>query len=89
VYLRVLGDAAISCVICNSCHAQPSSQIAIIGVTISVHNTPGQKALVALVCIYIAFFASTWGPIAWIITGEIFPLAIRAKAMSLSVASNW
>lgn len=63
--------------------------IAIIGVTISVRNTGGQKALVAFVCIYIAFFASTWGPIAWIVTGEIFPLAVRAKAMSLSVASNW
>jgi SP family sugar:H+ symporter-like MFS transporter len=64
-------------------------QIAIVGVTISVQNKSGQKALVAFVCIYIAFFASTWGPIAWIVTGEIFPLAVRAKAMSLSVASNW
>jgi len=63
--------------------------VAIIGVTISVTNASGQKALVALICIYIAFFASTWGPIAWVVTGEIFPLAIRAKAMSLSVASNW
>ncbi|EIW58793.1 MFS monosaccharide transporter [Trametes versicolor FP-101664 SS1] len=63
--------------------------IAIIGVTISVTDTAGQKALIALVCIYIAGFASTWGPIAWVITGEIFPLAIRAKAMSLSTASNW
>jgi SP family sugar:H+ symporter-like MFS transporter len=36
-----------------------------------------------------AFFASTWGPVAWVITGEIFPLNVRAKAMSLSVASNW
>jgi len=45
--------------------------------------------LIAFVCIYIAFFASTWGPIAWIITGEIFPLNVRAKAMSMSVASNW
>lgn len=63
--------------------------IAIIGVTISVHNTSGQKALIALVCIYIAAFASTWGPIAWVVVGEIFPLNVRAKAMSLSVASNW
>ena len=63
--------------------------VAIIGVTISVNNQAGQKALIALVCIYIAAFASTWGPIAWVITGEIFPLNIRAKAMSLSVASNW
>ncbi|KAI1793556.1 MFS monosaccharide transporter [Ganoderma leucocontextum] len=63
--------------------------VAIIGVTISVQNKSGQQALIALVCIYIAAFASTWGPIAWVITGEIFPLNVRAKAMSLSVASNW
>ncbi|PIL25089.1 MFS general substrate transporter [Ganoderma sinense ZZ0214-1] len=63
--------------------------VAIIGVTISLDNQSGQKALIALVCIYIAAFASTWGPIAWVITGEIFPLNVRAKAMSLSVASNW
>nr|CAD1814642.1 monosaccharide transporters [uncultured fungus] len=63
--------------------------VAIVGVTISTSNTAGQKVLVAFVCIYIAFFASTWGPIAWVITGEIFPLNIRAKAMSLSTASNW
>jgi sugar porter (SP) family MFS transporter len=63
--------------------------VAIIGVTISTQNTGGQKGLIALVCIYIAFFASTWGPIAWVVTGEIFPLNVRAKAMSLSVASNW
>ncbi|PPQ69775.1 hypothetical protein CVT25_009759 [Psilocybe cyanescens] len=63
--------------------------VAIIGATISTENIAGQKVLIAFVCIYIAFFASTWGPIAWVITGEIFPLQIRAKAMSLSVASNW
>jgi sugar porter (SP) family MFS transporter len=63
--------------------------VAIIGVTISTSNLAGQRVLIAFVCIYIAFFASTWGPVAWVITGEIFPLAVRAKAMSLSVASNW
>jgi len=63
--------------------------VAIVGVTVSTNNLAGQHVLVAFVCIYIAFFASTWGPIAWVITGEIFPLQVRAKAMSLSVASNW
>jgi sugar porter (SP) family MFS transporter len=63
--------------------------VAIIGVTISVDNLAGQKVLIAFVCIYIAFFAATWGPIAWIVTGEIFPLNVRAKAMSMSTASNW
>ncbi|KAI0295354.1 MFS monosaccharide transporter [Multifurca ochricompacta] len=63
--------------------------IAIIGSTTKLTNQSAQSAEVALVCFYIAFFASTWGPIAWVVTGEIFPLNIRAKAMSLSVASNW
>lgn len=63
--------------------------IAIVGVTISDSNLAGQKVLIAFVCIYIAFFAATWGPIAWIVTGEIFPLNVRAKAMSMSTASNW
>ena len=63
--------------------------IAIIGSTTSTTNQSAQSAEVALVCFYIAFFASTWGPVAWVVTGEIFPLKIRAKAMSLSVASNW
>ncbi|KAF8328345.1 MFS monosaccharide transporter [Cantharellus anzutake] len=63
--------------------------IAIVGVTISTSNLAGQKVLIAFVCIYIAFFAATWGPIAWIVTGEIYPLNIRAKAMSISTASNW
>lgn len=63
--------------------------VAIVGVTVSTTNESGQKVLVAFVCIYIAAFAATWGPIAWVVTGEIFPLAIRAKAMSMSTASNW
>ncbi|KAK2463563.1 hypothetical protein APHAL10511_004314 [Amanita phalloides] len=63
--------------------------VAIIGVTISTNNIAGQHVLIAFVCIYIAFFASTWGPIPWVIIGEIFPLQMRAKAISLSTASNW
>ena len=63
--------------------------IAIIGSTTSQSNQSAQSALVAFVCFYIAFFASTWGPIGWVVTGEIFPLKIRAKGVSLSAASNW
>jgi len=63
--------------------------VAIAGVSLPTTNLAGQKVLIAFVCIYIAFFAATWGPIAWVITGEIFPLNVRAKAMSLAVSSNW
>ena len=37
---------------------------------ILVHNVAAQKAGVAFVCIYIFFFASTWGPLAWVVTGK-------------------
>lgn len=52
-------------------------------------NTAAGGAVVAFVCLYIAGFASTWGPAAWVVCGEIFPLAIRAKALSMCTASNW
>ncbi|KAI0827592.1 AmMst-1 [Trametes gibbosa] len=63
--------------------------MAILGVTTSVTDLAPQRAVIALMCIYIAAFASTWGPVAWVIAGEIFPLNVRAKAMSLSIASHW
>lgn len=72
--------------------------VAIIGVTVGHPvqvaggvevNLAAQRVLIAFTCIYIAFFAISWGPVIWVITGEIFPLGIRAKSMSLAVASNW
>jgi len=52
-------------------------------------NYPAQNALIAFVCIYIFFFACSWGPCAWVVTGEIFPLKVRAKSLSMTTASNW
>jgi len=44
---------------------------------------------VASVVIYIAFFAISLGPIAWLIISEIYPLRIRGIAMSIATFSNW
>ncbi|KAK4699649.1 MFS transporter, SP family, sugar:H+ symporter, partial [Phenoliferia sp. Uapishka_3] len=63
--------------------------VAAVGSAISTENLAGQQVLIAFVCIFIAFFASTWGPLAWVVTGEIYPTSTRAKAMSMSTASNW
>ncbi|KAK0755353.1 hypothetical protein N5P37_012180 [Trichoderma harzianum] len=56
---------------------------------IFVKNLAGQQTAVAFVCIFIFFFASTWGPLAWVVTGEIFPLNTRAKSLSMTTATNW
>ena len=44
---------------------------------------------VTSVTIYIAFFAISLGPIAWLIISEIYPLRIRGIAMSIATFSNW
>ena len=61
--------------------------VAIIGV--STNSAAALSAMIAFICIYIFFFASTWGPGAWVVIGEIFPLPIRARGVALSTSSNW
>lgn len=76
--------------------------VAIIGVTVGfnkthlnaagesrANNIPAVNAQIAFIAIFIFFFASTWGPGAWILIGEIFPLPIRSRGVGLSTASNW
>ncbi|KAF5020893.1 hypothetical protein F66182_7045 [Fusarium sp. NRRL 66182] len=48
-----------------------------------------QTILITFCAINIAFFAASWGPVVWVVTSEIYPLKVRAKAMSISTASNW
>jgi MFS family permease len=62
--------------------------IAIVG-TIAEGSKAASMCLVVFTNIYIFFFASTWGPAAWVVIGEIFPLPIRAKGVAISTASNW
>ncbi|KAF3089342.1 Plasma membrane low glucose sensor, variant 2 [Orbilia oligospora] len=61
--------------------------IAVVGLTTS--TDVANKVLIGLTCVYIAFFAMTWGLGGWIVTGEIFPLRVRAKSMSMTAATNW
>jgi sugar porter (SP) family MFS transporter len=66
--------------------------VGIIGVTagkISNHNNSAVSAMVAFICINIAMFAVSWGPAAWVVVGEIFPLPIRSRGVGLSTSSNW
>lgn len=78
--------------------------VAIVGVTIGfdhthpdpsdstknlANNIPAVNAQISFIAIFIFCFASTWGPGAWIVIGEIFPLPIRSRGVGLSTASNW
>ena len=39
--------------------------------------------------VYVAFFAATWGPVVWVLLGEMFPNRMRAAALALAVAAQW
>jgi MFS family permease len=67
--------------------------VAIVGVTAGRVGVPDNgaavRAMIAFICLYIFFFASTWGPVGWVIVGECFPLPIRSRGVGISTASNW
>ncbi|KAI7966442.1 hypothetical protein MJO29_002190 [Puccinia striiformis f. sp. tritici] len=63
--------------------------VACVGTFTTADNQASQKVLVAFSCIFIGVFAATWGPIPWVVTSEIYPLATRGKQMAMSTASNW
>lgn len=44
---------------------------------------------VASVAAFVGFFAIGLGPVFWLLIAEIFPLALRGRAMSLATIANW
>ncbi|XP_056160264.1 hexose carrier protein HEX6-like [Syzygium oleosum] len=42
--------------------------------------------VIVLVCIYVAGFCWSWGPLGWLVPSEIFPLEIRSAGQSITVA---
>ena len=54
-----------------------------------VENKTSGIVMIVSACMFIASFAGTWGPLAWVVIGETFPLRTRAKQASLATAGNW
>ncbi|KAJ7888359.1 general substrate transporter [Mycena olivaceomarginata] len=78
----------------GSCMVVCQYIVAIIGTaaphaTLPGGNPPAVKAEIAFICLNIAAFATTWGPAACAVVGEMFPLPIRSRGVGMSIASNW
>jgi SP family arabinose:H+ symporter-like MFS transporter len=54
--------------------------------TLGVTHGP---AILIFILVFIACFAFSFGPVCWVVVGEIFPNGIRGKAMSLATLSLW
>ncbi|MFC7400751.1 sugar porter family MFS transporter [Citricoccus sp. GCM10030269] len=38
---------------------------------------------------FVVFFGATWGPLVWVLLGEMFPNRIRAGALAVAAAAQW
>ncbi|KAF7841951.1 sugar carrier protein C-like [Senna tora] len=67
---------------------------AAIGAKFGIDGNPGDLpkwyaiVVVMFICIYVAGFAWSWGPLGWLVPSEIFPLEIRSAAQSVNVSVN-
>ena len=52
------------------------------------HRAAGWVAC-ALVWLFAIGFGYSWGPCAWILVAEIWPLSVRGKGVSIAASSNW
>ena len=54
-------------------------------------SLPGGWGPVALVAanVFVISFGASWGPIVWVLLGEIFPNKIRARALGVGAAAQW
>ncbi|HEY5320871.1 MAG TPA: sugar porter family MFS transporter [Galbitalea sp.] len=54
-------------------------------------SLPGAWGPIALVAsnVFVIAFGASWGPIIWVLLGEIFPNGIRARALGVAAAAQW
>ncbi|XP_028802477.1 hexose carrier protein HEX6-like [Neltuma alba] len=45
--------------------------------------------VLVMICIYVAGFGWSWGPLGWLVPSEIFPLEIRSAGQSITVAVSF
>ncbi|MFN3950472.1 sugar porter family MFS transporter [Microbacterium sp.] len=54
-------------------------------------SLPGAWGPVALVAanLFVVGFGASWGPLVWVLLGEIFPSRIRGKALGVAAGAQW
>ncbi|QRY62627.1 sugar porter family MFS transporter [Gordonia sp. PDNC005] len=57
----------------------------------AVQTLPGAWGVVALIAAngFVVFFGMSWGPMVWVLLGEMFPNRFRAAALSVAAAGQW
>ncbi|KAJ5381691.1 uncharacterized protein N7496_004119 [Penicillium cataractarum] len=71
-----------------SCHFIVAGIIGAFKDDFATHKSAAWAGVV-FVWIYCINFGYSWGPVAWIVVSEVFPLSMRAKGVALGGSSNW
>ncbi|HEX7369537.1 MAG TPA: sugar porter family MFS transporter [Rhodanobacteraceae bacterium] len=84
--LLVIGSAgmAVTLALMAWCFAEATGS----GASLSLPAPWGPVALVAA-NLYVIFFGVSWGPVVWVLLGEMFPNRIRAMALAVAAAAQW
>ncbi|KAF2650313.1 sugar transporter [Lophiostoma macrostomum CBS 122681] len=53
-----------------------------------VHRAGGWAAIV-FIWLFAVNFAYSWGPVAWVITQELFPNSLRSRGVAIVASTNW
>ncbi|KAL6839106.1 hypothetical protein ACP4OV_031160 [Aristida adscensionis] len=78
----------------EACLQMLAAQAAVGGIMVAHVRADGAPtvgwsvATVVLICVYVASFAWSWGPLGWLIPSETFPLETRTAGFSIAVSSN-
>ncbi|KAI3468800.1 hypothetical protein Pfo_025463 [Paulownia fortunei] len=65
-----------------------------IALKFGLNGNPGElpnwyaMIVVIAICVYVAGFAWSWGPLGWLVPSEILPLEVRSAGQSINVAMN-
>ncbi|MBY9064568.1 sugar porter family MFS transporter [Sphingomonas yunnanensis] len=54
-------------------------------------SLPGNNGVIALVAanLYVIFFNASWGPVMWVMLGEMFPNQIRGSGLAVAGFAQW
>ena len=61
---------------------------ALVNGTLELSDTNGTIALIAA-NLYVIFFNASWGPVMWVMLGEMFPNQIRGSGLAVSGFAQW
>jgi sugar porter (SP) family MFS transporter len=84
--LLLIGSAgmAVTLAMMAWCFAEATGS----GAALSLPAPWGPIALIAA-NLYVVFFGVSWGPVVWVLLGEMFPNRIRAMALAVAAAAQW